>query len=294
MRRIALQLLVEIARVGQRRRPGIPARSGSATGDRADERRRRRRVSSVRQLWRPWVESSGPARAARRQVVTDCNARRRAATSGCKSVARRAERAPIMRSKSVRSRRIAVAPHSPKGHDMTFHRTFRTIAGVAAVAVATAFGAGVALAQPHGGPHGHHGGGARRDDRAPDRPRQGEAQPQHDAASRCSTRRSPTARRPANPGARCTTRSRPRCRRSSRSPSPTSPPSPPPPMPRRTRPARSATPIRAEWLALYATFTPEQKAVVQRHPAEADGAHGIVPREDARAHAREGSAPRSS
>jgi hypothetical protein len=40
---------------------------------------------------------------------------------------------------------------------MTFHRTFRTIAGVAAVAVATTFGAGVALAQPHGGPHGHGG-----------------------------------------------------------------------------------------------------------------------------------------
>jgi len=42
---------------------------------------------------------------------------------------------------------------------MTFHRRFRTVAGVAAVAVATTFGAGIALAQPHGGPHGHHGGG---------------------------------------------------------------------------------------------------------------------------------------
>ena len=41
---------------------------------------------------------------------------------------------------------------------MTFNRTFRTIAGVAAVAVATAFGAGVAFAQPHGH-HGHGGGG---------------------------------------------------------------------------------------------------------------------------------------
>ena len=40
---------------------------------------------------------------------------------------------------------------------MTFHRSFRTIAGVAAFAVATAFGAGVALAQPHG--HGHRGHG---------------------------------------------------------------------------------------------------------------------------------------
>lgn len=43
---------------------------------------------------------------------------------------------------------------------MTFHRRFRTVAGVAAVAVATTFGAGIALAQPHG-PHGHgHGHGA--------------------------------------------------------------------------------------------------------------------------------------
>ena len=40
---------------------------------------------------------------------------------------------------------------------MTFHRTFRTVAAVASVAVATTFGAGVALAQPHG-PHGHPGG----------------------------------------------------------------------------------------------------------------------------------------
>jgi hypothetical protein len=42
---------------------------------------------------------------------------------------------------------------------MTFHRTFRTVAAVAAVAVATTLGAGVALAQPHG-PHGHGGGAA--------------------------------------------------------------------------------------------------------------------------------------
>ena len=40
---------------------------------------------------------------------------------------------------------------------MTFHRSFRKVAGIAAVAVATTFGAGVAMA---GGPHGgHHGGG---------------------------------------------------------------------------------------------------------------------------------------
>ena len=43
---------------------------------------------------------------------------------------------------------------------MTFHRTYRTIAGVAAVAIATAFGSAVALAQPAGGPHGPHGPGA--------------------------------------------------------------------------------------------------------------------------------------
>ena len=42
---------------------------------------------------------------------------------------------------------------------MTFHRRFRTVAGIVAVAVATTLGAGIALAQPHGGPHGHHGGG---------------------------------------------------------------------------------------------------------------------------------------
>ena len=41
---------------------------------------------------------------------------------------------------------------------MTFHRTFRTIAGIAAVAVAIGFGSAAALAQPAGGPHGPHGG----------------------------------------------------------------------------------------------------------------------------------------
>jgi hypothetical protein len=41
---------------------------------------------------------------------------------------------------------------------MTFPRRFRTAAAVAAVAVATTFGAGMALAQPHG-PHGHAAGG---------------------------------------------------------------------------------------------------------------------------------------
>ena len=41
---------------------------------------------------------------------------------------------------------------------MTFHRRFRTVAGVAAIAVATTFGAGIVLAQPHGGPHDRHGG----------------------------------------------------------------------------------------------------------------------------------------
>ena len=41
---------------------------------------------------------------------------------------------------------------------MTFHRRFRTAAAVAAVAVATTVGAGLALAQPHGH-HGHPGAG---------------------------------------------------------------------------------------------------------------------------------------
>ena len=41
---------------------------------------------------------------------------------------------------------------------MTFPRRFRTVAGVVAVAVATTFGAGMVLAQPHG-PHGHGPGG---------------------------------------------------------------------------------------------------------------------------------------
>ncbi len=40
---------------------------------------------------------------------------------------------------------------------MTSHRRFRTIAGVAAFALATAFGVQAASAQPAGGPHGHHG-----------------------------------------------------------------------------------------------------------------------------------------
>ena len=45
---------------------------------------------------------------------------------------------------------------------MTFHRTFRTIAGIAAVAVAIGLGSAAALAQPAGaahGPHGAHGMG---------------------------------------------------------------------------------------------------------------------------------------
>jgi Spy/CpxP family protein refolding chaperone len=41
---------------------------------------------------------------------------------------------------------------------MTFHRTFRTIAGIAAVAVAIGFGSAAALAQPAGVAHGPHGG----------------------------------------------------------------------------------------------------------------------------------------
>ena len=45
---------------------------------------------------------------------------------------------------------------------MTFHRTFRTVAGIAAVAVAMGLGSAAALAQPAGashGPHGHYGRG---------------------------------------------------------------------------------------------------------------------------------------
>jgi len=41
---------------------------------------------------------------------------------------------------------------------MTFHSTFRTIAGIAAVAVAIGFGSAAALAQPAGVAHGPHGG----------------------------------------------------------------------------------------------------------------------------------------
>lgn len=42
---------------------------------------------------------------------------------------------------------------------MTFHRTFRTIAGIAAVAVAIGLGSAAALAQPAGAAHGAHGMG---------------------------------------------------------------------------------------------------------------------------------------
>jgi Spy/CpxP family protein refolding chaperone len=42
---------------------------------------------------------------------------------------------------------------------MTTRHTFRGITWIAAVAMATAFGAGTALAQPLGGPHGHGGPG---------------------------------------------------------------------------------------------------------------------------------------
>jgi Spy/CpxP family protein refolding chaperone len=40
---------------------------------------------------------------------------------------------------------------------MTLQNTFRSIAGVAAIAMAMAFGSGATQAQPLGGPHGHGG-----------------------------------------------------------------------------------------------------------------------------------------
>src|SRR6185295_1255468 len=70
---------------------------------------------------------------------------------------RGAERVPIMQSNAQEPQNRCGALH-PKGHDMTFHSRFRTAAAVAAVAVATTFGTGMALAQPHG-PHGHPGAG---------------------------------------------------------------------------------------------------------------------------------------
>jgi Spy/CpxP family protein refolding chaperone len=71
-----------------------------------------------------------------------------------------------MRSKE-QGRRIAAVPPSPKGNDMKLHDNLRSITLTAAVSAALTLGAVAALAQPAGGPwgpgphwHGPHGPGA--------------------------------------------------------------------------------------------------------------------------------------
>ena len=130
---------------------------------------------------------------------------------------------------------------------MTFNRTFRTIAGVAAVAVATAFGAGVAFAQPHG----HHGHGGPGDEvmigqliaHAKDKLSLNTMQQQqfdtavaHSKAAWQAELAKPEPDLAAVAAAMDAAADQARVQRNA---------------------------IRAEWLSLYATFTPDQKAVVR-------------------------------
>jgi Spy/CpxP family protein refolding chaperone len=157
---------------------------------------------------------------------------------------------------------------------MTSHRSFRTIAGVAAFALATAFGSYAAFAQPAGGPHSHHGMAgpdemighliasakpqlnlntsqqsmfdtAVADSKVAFQSGQALRQKIHDTLQAELAKTEPDLAAVATAADAAMDQGRTQ---------------------RKT--------IRAEWLALYATFTPDQKAVVkdllQKHMAQAD------------------------
>jgi len=144
---------------------------------------------------------------------------------------------------------------------MTFNRTFRTIAGVAAVAVATAFGAGVAFAQPHG----HHGHGGAGDDvmigqliaHAKDKLSLNTMQQQQFDTAVAHSKTAWQSGRSLHDNVKATLQAE------------LAKPEPDlaavaAAMDAAADQARvQRTAIRAEWLKLYTTFTPDQKAVVR-------------------------------
>lgn len=168
---------------------------------------------------------------------------------------------------------------------MTFHRRFRTVAGVAAVAVATSFGAGIALAQPHG-PHGHGRGGP--DDGmiahmiagAKDKLALNTMQQQQFDTAVAHSKAAREAGRALHEKVKATLDAE----LAKAEPDLAAVAAAGDAAQDQARSQRVA--IRNEWLALYATFSPAQKAVVkegiQKHMARAEGF-----REKMRDHMRE-------
>jgi len=157
---------------------------------------------------------------------------------------------------------------------MTFPRRFRTVAGVAAVAVATSFGAGMALAQPHG-PHGHGPGGpadgmiAHMIASAKDKLALNTMQQQQFDTAVAHSKAARDSGRALHEKVKATldaelAKAEPDLAAIAAASDAAAD---------QARAQRIA--IRSEWLALYATFSPAQKAVVkdgiQKHMARAEG-----------------------
>jgi Spy/CpxP family protein refolding chaperone len=144
---------------------------------------------------------------------------------------------------------------------MTFNRTFRTIAGVAAVAVATAFGAGVAFAQPHG----HYGHGGPGDDgmigqliaNAKDKLSLNTMQQQQFDTAVAHAKTAWQSGRALHDNVKATLEAE----LAKPAPDLAAVAAAVDAAADQARVQRNA--IRAEWLSLYATFTPDQKAVVR-------------------------------
>jgi Spy/CpxP family protein refolding chaperone len=144
---------------------------------------------------------------------------------------------------------------------MTFNRTFRTIAGVAAVAVATAFGAGVAFAQPHG----HHGHGGPGDDamigqliaHAKDKLSLNTMQQQQFDTAAAHSKAAWQSGHALHDNVKATLQAE----LAKPEPDLAAVAAAADAAADQARVQRNA--IRAEWLSLYATFTPDQKAVVR-------------------------------
>ena len=155
---------------------------------------------------------------------------------------------------------------------MTFPRRFRTVAGVVAVAVATTFGAGMALAQPH---HGHGPGGpadgmiAHMIASAKDKLALNTMQQQQFDTAVAHSKAARDSGRALHEKVKATldaelAKAEPDLAAIAAASDAAAD---------QARAQRIA--IRSEWLALYATFSPAQKAVVkdgiQKHMARAEG-----------------------
>lgn len=145
---------------------------------------------------------------------------------------------------------------------MTFPRRFRTVAGVAAVAVATSFGAGMALAQPHG-PHGHGPGGpadgmiAHMIASAKDKLALNTMQQQQFDTAVTHSKTAWQSGRALHDNVKSTLQAE----LAKPEPDLAAVAAAMDAAAEQARVQRNA--IRAEWLSLYATFTPDQKAVVR-------------------------------